>query len=147
MQPYPHTYRASAAGEPTGQVAVTAPQLPSIQTMPPPPFGGPEGFWSPEVLLCGALADCFILTFRALARAAGLAWHSLDCRVEGVLERNGRQASFTRFTTVATLSLPPGVDAARARELVERAERDCLIARSLAGAHALEANILENAAA
>lgn len=143
MQPYPHTYRVNAAGSATGSVAVTASQLPSLQTNSPPPFGGPEGYWSPEMLLCASLADCFILTFRAVARAAAFPWQHLDCHVSGVLERGDHQVSFTHFTTSATLALTGGADVAKARALLERAERDCLIARSLAGAHTLQAHIVE----
>jgi organic hydroperoxide reductase OsmC/OhrA len=70
VHPYPHTYLAAAAGRDCGPVTVTSAQLPSLDTAPPPEFDGPRGAWSPETLLCASLADCFILTFRAVARAA-----------------------------------------------------------------------------
>lgn len=147
MQPYPHIYRSGAAGGAGGEVTVSAPGLPSFQTTAPPAFGGPAGYWSPETLLCAALADCFVLTFRAFARAAGLEWRHLECQVEGVLERNARQVSFTRFTTEATLALPAAADPTQARALLERAERDCLVARSLAAEHTLVAHVTEGPAA
>ena len=87
MHPYPHLYVASASGQPTGPVGVTAPGLPAITTAPPTQFDGPGDVWSPETLLCASIADCFILTFRAMARAARFEWTSLSCRVEGVLEK------------------------------------------------------------
>ena len=73
MHPYPHQYRASATGKPAGAVTVTSPQLPDIETAPPPEFDGPGGVWSPESLLCAAVADCFILTCftSILSRAYG----------------------------------------------------------------------------
>jgi len=113
-----------------------------METEAPPQFDGPGGKWSPETLLCASVADCFILTFRALARAAKLEWLHLECRVEGVLERRERLLQFTRYTTFATLTAPTGTDAVKARELLERAEHSCLIANSLRGTRALDARVI-----
>src|SRR5579871_6000711 len=142
MHPYPHTYIASAEGEPSGLVGVTSTHLPRLETAAPPQFDGPGGVWSPETLLCAALADCFILTFRAVTRAAKLEWLRLECRVEGVLERIERTSQFTRFTTFAKLTVPPGTDVGTARNLLERAEQGCLIANSLRGSRALQSDVL-----
>jgi organic hydroperoxide reductase OsmC/OhrA len=141
MHPYPHTYIASATGEGEGFVTVASPQLAALQTAPPPEFDGPGGVWSPETLLCAALANCFILTFRAVSRAASFGWLCLECRVEGVLERVERTSQFTRYTTFAKLTVPEGADTARAGELLERAERACLIANSVRGTRALNVEI------
>jgi organic hydroperoxide reductase OsmC/OhrA len=143
MQPYPHQYRASAVGNPTGAVTVTSPQLPDIETAPPPEFGGPGGVWSPESLLCAAVADCFILTFRAVSRAAKFEWLSLECRVEGTLERIDGKSQFTKFKTIAALGVATGSDVAKARSLLERAEHGCLVANSLLGARTLESDVVE----
>jgi organic hydroperoxide reductase OsmC/OhrA len=146
MTPYPHTYTVSADAANTGFATVRAPQLPALKTAPPPEFDGPGGVWSPETLLCASVADCFILTFRAVARAARLEWLGLECRVEGVLDRVERIAQFTKFTTFAKLSVPAGTDEAKARELLERAEHGCLIANSLRGARDLQAEIVVTSA-
>ena len=137
MHPYPHRYIAAAAGASIGVVTVTSPRLPSFDTAPPPEFDGPGDVWSPETLLCASIADCFILTLRALSRAARYRWLQLDCRVEGVLERVGPNSQFTHYTTFAQLQVPTGSDVAKARELLERAEHGCLIANSLRGARTL----------
>ncbi len=144
MHPYPHTYLVAAAGRDSGPVTVSSAQLPPLETAPPPEFDGPGGVWSPETLLCASLADCFILTFRALSRAARLRWLSLECRVEGILERVERTAQFTRFTTFASLVVPSGTDIGAARKLLEQAEHGCLIANSLRAARALEAQVIVN---
>lgn len=141
MHPYPHFYVASATGQSQGPVTVASPQLSSFETAAPPEFDGPGGVWSPETLLCASLADCFVLTFRAVSRAARFEWLRLECRVEGVLERVERASQFTRFTTFAKLVVPPGSDTFKARDLLERAEHGCLIANSLRGLRALEAEI------
>jgi organic hydroperoxide reductase OsmC/OhrA len=143
MHPYPHQYLASAAGNPAGAVTVTSPQLPAIETAPPPEFDGPGGVWSPESLLCAAVADCFILTFRSVTRAARFEWLSLECRVQGTLERVEGKSQFTKFATFATLGVPAGSDITKARSLLERAEHGCLIANSLLGERTLETEVVE----
>jgi organic hydroperoxide reductase OsmC/OhrA len=145
MHPYPHVYQASAAGNPAGGVTVASPQLPDIDTAPPPEFDGPGGVWSPENLLCAAVADCFILTFRGVSRAARFGWLSLECRVDGTLERVDGKSQFTRFATFAKLTVEPGSAVEKARELLDRAEHGCLIANSLLGTRTLEVEIIESA--
>ena len=124
-------------------VQVASPNLPELETAPPPEFDGPGGIWSPENLLCAAVADCFILTFRAVSRAAKFEWVKLECRVEGTLERVDGQSQFTRFASHATLSVPAAADQDKARALLERAEHGCLIANSLRGTRTLETRVNE----
>jgi organic hydroperoxide reductase OsmC/OhrA len=145
VHPYPHLYIAGAAAGPSGNVSVTSPGLPEIATAPPAEFDGPGDVWSPEALLCASVADCFILTFRALAAGSKFEWTDLQCRVEGVLERADGVTQFTRYTTHATLTIPPGGDVAKARTLMERAEHRCLVANSLRGSRALVAEVVHTA--
>jgi organic hydroperoxide reductase OsmC/OhrA len=142
MHPYPHVYEVSAGGAARGPVSVSARGLPPLETTPPPQFDGPEGFWSPETLLCAAVADCLILTFRGIARAARVEWVKLECRVEGTLERREGAAQFTRFATVATLTVSDDVQPERARSLLERAEHACLISNSLRAERTLQTEIV-----
>jgi organic hydroperoxide reductase OsmC/OhrA len=123
-------------------VAVTSVGLPGFETAAPPQFDGPGGAWSPETLLCAAVADCFILSFRAYARANRFEWSQLECRVEGTLDRVERVPQFTAFRTSATLSVPAGADIEKARKLIEQAEHGCLVSNSLRGARTLEAQVL-----
>lgn len=146
-QPYPHTYEATASAEPKGSVTVASPRLEPLRTAPPAGFGGPGTLWSPETLLVASIANCFVLTLRALTRAGGLPWLGVECRVEGILERVEGVTQFSRFVTYATLSVPNGTDEAAARRLLERAEHGCLIGNSLRGARRLEAIIVQKTAA
>ena len=141
MHPYPHTYRATAAGASTGLVAVTSPNLPEINTAPPAQFDGPGDVWSPETLLVAAVANCYILTFRALARFAKLEWRMLECGVEGILERVEGVTQFSRYTTRATLVVATGTDREKASQLLQKAERSCLVSNSLRGVRNLEVEI------
>jgi organic hydroperoxide reductase OsmC/OhrA len=141
-QPFPHTYEATASAEPAGAVAVVSPGLEPLSTAPPAEFGGPGSLWSPETLLVASIANCFVLTLRALSRAAGFRWVGIECRVEGVLERVAGVTQFSRFVTYATLTVPHGGDEAAARRMLERAEHGCLIANSLRGTRRLESTIV-----
>jgi organic hydroperoxide reductase OsmC/OhrA len=145
MKPYPHTYTAGAHGSGTGMVPVTSIGLPDIETAPPPEFDGPGCVWSPEALLVASIANCFILTFRGVSRAAKFEWEQVECQVDGVLERVAGITQFTRFTTRATLRTKPGIDRAKARELLERAEKVCLVANSLRGERLIEIEMIEEA--
>jgi organic hydroperoxide reductase OsmC/OhrA len=147
IHPYPHTYEASASGQPTGAVAVASPGLETLSTAPPAEFGGPGDRWSPETLLVASVANCFVLTLRTLARAAKFPWLSIDCDVEGVLERVEGVTRFSRFVTRARLIVPSGADEAIARRLLERSEHGCLIANSLRAERHLEAEIVAREAA
>lgn len=144
MHPYPHRYRVSTSAAALGDATVSSPGLVSLPSNPPPEFDGPGGFWSPETLLCAAVADCFVLSFRAVARASKFDWKHLDCKVEGTLERADSTARFTRYNTHATLTVPAGTDRARAQTLLEKAEHVCLIANSLNGERELTCEIIED---
>jgi organic hydroperoxide reductase OsmC/OhrA len=141
MEAFPHHYRASAAAQAEGLVSVGSPGLPELATAAPAAFGGPGDRWSPETLLLASVADCFILTFRAIARASKLEWQGLVCRVEGVLDRVDGTTRFTELRIHAELDLPAGGDAERGRRLLEKAERGCLVTNSLRAESKLETDV------
>lgn len=144
MQPYPHKYIVTASGSASGTAPLAAAGLPTLDTDSPREFDGPGDQWSPENMLCGAVASCFILTFRAIAKASKLEWTHLDCHVEGTLERVERETRFTLFVTQVTLTVAAGTDRMRCQQLLEKAEHACLIANSLRAERFLEIEINEN---
>jgi len=141
MDQYPHRYRAAAAAASEGAVEVSSEGLVSLTTMPPRQFGGPGDQWSPEAMLVAAVADCYVLTFRAIARASHLEWHSLSCAAEGILDRIENVTRFTRFNLEARLGVPVGTDEHKARRLLEKAEAVCLISSSLNAEKHLEIHL------
>jgi organic hydroperoxide reductase OsmC/OhrA len=142
MQGYPHHYLVSAAGGTEGNVAVSGEGLPDLDTQAPPQFGGPEGIWSPETMFTGAVANCYILSFRAIARASKFTWSALRCDVDGVLDRPERATYFTAFNIHAVLHVPEGANMEMAERLLEKAEKICLITASLKSETALTTEIL-----
>lgn len=131
MDPFPHYYEVAAHGEMQGHVQVTSAEAGGLETAPPVQFGGPGDQWSPETLLLAALADCFVLSFRGVARAARLQWRELACHVEGTLERTGGVTRFTVLRVRPRLVLAEDGSRERALECLGRTKRSCLIANSL----------------
>jgi len=131
MHPLPHVYRAAAAAAPEGLITLTSPSLDDLSSAPPVEFDGPGGRWSPETLLLAALADCLSLTFRAVAKASRLEWTAIRCEVEGTLDRADKAMQFTRFDTVATITVPKGIEESAVRRAMEKSERNCIISSSL----------------
>jgi peroxiredoxin-like protein len=142
MQDLPHRYQVSANAETEGNVILEADNLPQLISAPPAEFGGPGDQWSPETLLVASVADCFILTFRAVARASKLTWINLDASAEGILERVDRVTRFTTITVSATLTVPADTDTEKAKQLLEKAETACLITNSLSAESHLEIEII-----
>ena len=141
MQKLPHHYTVAASAEPDGDVDLSSAGLAHLPSAPPVEYGGPGNRWSPETLLVAAVADCFVLSFRAIARASNLAWKTLSCEVEGTLDRVERTTRFTEFKVHASLRVAPDTDEARAQRIPEKAEESCLITNSLSARTHLETSI------
>ena len=141
MKAFPHHYQATASATPDGDVLLSGAGLEVLRTAPPVEFDGPGDRWSPETLLIGAIADCFILTFRAVARASHVPWLELDVNVVGTLEREQGNSRFTRYTVQAQLRVPAGSNVEAAERALHKAEAGCLISNSLSGSVLLEVDI------
>ncbi len=141
MHPFPHHYSVAAIGSADGDVELTADRVSTLRSASPAEFDGPGDRWSPETFITGAVADCFILTFRAVARASKLPWTSLRCAATGTLDRVDRVTQFTGFELQAHLVVPDGTDVDAARRALEKAEHNCLIANSLKGSVRLVADV------
>jgi organic hydroperoxide reductase OsmC/OhrA len=145
MHPLPHKYSVSSHATPAGDVWLTADGLPPLSTAVPPDFDGPGGYWSPETLQVGAALDCFVLTFRGLARVRQLSWTSLECDATGILDRLDGKMQFTSFVIHAHLEVPEGTSVSEAERVLRRADETCLIASSLKGSMHLECDVIERA--
>ena len=131
MRAFPHRYVISATAVPDGDVALGGPGLPRLASLPPAEFDGPGDRWSPETLVVAAVADCFVLTFRGIAKVSRLRWLSMTCEATGTLDRVDHVARFTGFALQVSLDIPEGVNEELTRRLVLRTEQTCLIANSL----------------
>jgi len=130
MQPLPHTYRVEANVQTRDAMTpLTAAGLEGIDTAPPLEFDGPGDQWSPETLLIGAVASCYVLSFRAIAKASKLDWASIACSVEGRLDRIDRQMRFVDLHIAAHLTVE--VASNSAERVLQKAKEQCLVSNSL----------------
>ena len=145
MHPFPHRYKVRIGATPAGELSLNSEGLAEIRSLPPPEFGGPGGYWSPETLLLAAVGDCMMMTFRAIAKASRFEWRELSAEVEGLLERIDGNSRFTEITTHVRLVVPAGTDSARATKLLEKSEHGCPISNSLSAKKHVDCEIVEAA--
>lgn len=117
----------------------------TINFAAPPEFGGEPWLWTPEHLLLAAVSTCYVATFRAVAEASKLEIHGLEVRVDGTVEKQEGGFRFTHITLWPTLTILREEDRERAGRLLEKAERVCLVGRSILATMKLEAKILVEA--
>lgn len=145
MQSLPHHYTVAASALPEGDVSLNSGGLDPIYSAPPIEFGGQGNRWSPENLLVAAVADCFILSFRAIASVSQLSWTALSCEVAGTLERVDGVTKFTAFEIIARLTVSPETPDEKAQRVLEKAEATCLVANSLSASTHLQASVAKGA--
>ena len=141
MQEFPHHYHASAVAE-GDVVRVSSPELVNIETAAPVEFGGPGHRWSPETLFTAAIANCFVLTFKAVARASKLSWSAIQCDVETILDRAEGCTLFTQAIVKVRLTIDNSDQSERAEKILQKAETNCLISNSLKTEIRLEPEIV-----
>jgi peroxiredoxin-like protein len=142
MLEFPHHYAVGTRVAGTaGAVTLTSTGLPDLATAPPKEFDGPGDRWSPETLLVGAVCDCFVHGFKAVASASRLEWNELTVNAVGTLDRIDRKMRFTHIAISAELVVPKGHEA-RAPRILEKAEEVCLITNSLSAEVHLDSKVI-----
>jgi organic hydroperoxide reductase OsmC/OhrA len=131
MQLLPHHYKVTVRAEQAGAAALMSSELDPLTTAPPREFEGPGNQWSPETLFVGAVADCYVLSFRAVARAAKLPWTNITCEGEGTVDCAEGATRFTEIRLRARLWVPHDVDQSRAQNVLQQAGRVCVVRNSL----------------
>ncbi|HLH32431.1 MAG TPA: OsmC family protein [Terriglobia bacterium] len=131
MEPLPHQYEVTVKGTAVGYTELNSTALTPIISAPPAEFGGPGNLWSPETLLVAAAADCFVLTFRAVAHASKLDWVSITCNGKGTVDRADGVIRFTAVQLQTELTVPAGGDVEKAQRTLEKAHKSCIAGNSL----------------
>ena len=127
-----HTYRIAArwSGADNGRLEVEEIETP-IPFSVPVEFGGPPGFWTPEHLLLSAVASCFVTTFQAIAQFSKFQFDRLEITAEGTIGKGQGGWQFTSITLRPKLNVQREDDRDRGLRLLQKAERSCLVSRSL----------------
>jgi peroxiredoxin-like protein len=107
---------------------------------PPPEFGGRPEWWSPEHMLLGAAATCFMATFSVVAAKSRLSFEGARCRAAGTVDKTERGLAFSSIELRVTLRVSK-TDAEKASRLLETAKRHCIVSNSLSAPVSLSTDI------
>lgn len=127
-----HAYRVSAwwASGPTGLAkSDSAPN--AIHFTAPAEFGGMEGRWTPEELLLASIASCYTTTLRAIAGPAKLNFADLQVEASGTVHKADSGWVFSEIVVRPTLKIVSDEERERALDLLQRAEKLCLVSRAI----------------
>jgi peroxiredoxin-like protein len=137
-----YTYRTTVTWTEQRKGVISCAGKPDVAVATPPEFKGHDGIWSPEDLFVASANVCLMTTFLAVAERAGLAFSSYESSAEGRLESVEGKFQFTAIILKPVITLPPGGDGTKAKELIEKAEANCLISNSMKTRIILEPTIL-----
>lgn len=119
-------------------------ELPQLQFSSPPEFGGPEHIWSPEHLFVASVASCLMTTFMAIAPNSGVEVLEYTDNSIGHLQRDEKGLySIDRITLRPDVLISAESDVDRAIRLLDKAEKVCLIGRSILSEVELESSVLQ----
>ena len=127
--------RVSSLTKPEGQAAIPASGIPL--------YGGDGTCWNPEDLLAGALSNCHMLTFLALAAKTRLEIRGYEGVAESAMETVDRVSKVGSITLKPTITVAPGTDAAKVEEMFHKAHKYCVIANSFNGKIIMEPRVVE----
>jgi peroxiredoxin-like protein len=105
--------------------------VPPLEFSAPSEFQGDAGYWTPEHLLLGALASCFVTTFRAIVDLSRFEVVSLEVSASGELTNKEGGFQFAEIVLYPVLGIATEADRGRALRLLEKTEHACLVSRSL----------------
>ena len=141
MQALPHFYNVQVNSTPASQLTSSSKGLATLVVDGPSEFGGPGDQWSPETLMMSAVANCFVLSFKAVSNASKFPWKSIHCESIGKLDKVDRAMIFTQITNKVTLVISDPSEKEKALKLLEKSEAICLVSNSLKSEIILECDI------
>jgi len=103
----------------------------SIPFSVPPEFNGQAGHWTPEHFLVAAVATCFVSTFSGMAFNSNFEFCSLELDTEGIISQDQTGWRFREVTLRPRLTIAREEDKDRGSRLLHKAEKNCLVGRSL----------------
>lgn len=103
----------------------------SLVVAPPKEFGGVDNIWSPEDLFSAAISSCFILTFRSMAKFKKMEWLDLEVSVHAELDKVTKGFQFTNVIIEPRLIICCDYDVDPYIDLLHKAEKNCLVSKSM----------------
>jgi peroxiredoxin-like protein len=136
-EPYYYQTEIEWTGQKRGELH--SPLLPDIGVATPPEFNGHPGAWTPEHLFVSAVNSCFMTTFLAVAEMSKLEFTTFRAEAVGKLEKvEGQGYMMTEVIIRPRLMLRHIRDTERAGRILEKAEKNCLVSKSVRSAVKIE---------
>ena len=127
-----HIYRTNVRWTGERRAALAAEGLPGMEVATPPEFpGGHPGVWSPEHLFTAAAEACLMTTFLSIAANSKLEFKEYSSTAEGTLEKTEAGFLMTEITLRPRVVVAAADQVDRARRVLEKAEKNCLISNSM----------------
>jgi len=127
-----HKYQVRAKSTRVRSGVVASDEIPEpIIFSAPPEFAGEGRVWTPEHFFVAALVSCYVSTFSGMADVSNFKFECLEVEAKGTLERNASGWTFTEIRLTPALKITREEDRGRGLRLLEKAEKGCLIARSI----------------
>lgn len=127
-----HAYRVAAwwtSGRTGLAKSDSAPN--AIHFTAPTEFGGLEGRWTPEELLLASVAGCFTTTFWAIARSAQFHFTDLLVEASATVRKAASGYDFSEIVIRPNLTIASSKERDRALDLLQRAQKLCLVSRAI----------------
>lgn len=104
---------------------------PSFEFSTPPEFRGPDGFWSPEDLFLASINSCIMTTFIHFVEKEPLVFLSYESETEGEVSFEEGKLIFSSVTVRPVIKVKNESDKEKAKQLINKSERYCLISASV----------------
>ncbi|MGI8316530.1 OsmC family protein [Halobacillus mangrovi] len=107
----------------------------------PKEMDGPDIGTNPDEMLLGAAATCYIISLAAMIERAGLPLESMDMDSEGIVDVTDGVFTYKKIIHKPQVSLKSEAsekDLRKLKQLVEKAEKSCMISKAIQGNVELE---------
>lgn len=127
-----HLYNTTVKWEEGRLGNLSAPELASFKVATPPEFEkGVPYTWSPEHLFVASVNSCLMTTFLAIAENSKLTFKSFECEAVGKLERVDGKFMISEIELNPQVVINDEKDKEKALRIIDKAEKACLISRSV----------------
>ncbi|PKD17810.1 osmotically inducible protein OsmC [Salegentibacter salinarum] len=139
-----HEYQVDLTWVEDRKGEVSSPELTdTIETATPPDFPkGMPNIWSPEHFLVAAVESCLMTTFLAIAENSKLDFISFKSKAIGKLDKVEGKFQMTEIILKPVLKIADESNAERAKRILEKSEKACLISNSIKSKIILEAEVV-----
>ncbi len=138
-----HVYKTGLRWEAQRRGVLSSPGLPDVEVATPPEFpGGHAGIWSPEHLFVASAEVCLMTTFLAIAENSKLEYLEYRSQAEGTVEKTDQGFAVTGITIRPRVTVKDPASRERALRIIEKAEKACLISKSMKTPITLQAEVV-----